>query len=359
LPLNGALAYLIQFRVLALLLKNKIFLNLAVFILLLIGSGIAYEQISRASALEEYTAKGSLVDIGSRMLHIDCRGEGSPIVILESGLDTLGSLSWSAVHDQLAQTTRTCAYDRAGIMWSDPRLHTKNLMQDIVSDLNKALVISNEKPPYIMVGHSFGGPYITKFTELFSEKVAGIVFIDSPHPEQMELVQDIEMPLTLSLNNSVSKTLKPFMDITGLSRIINNQTSYSFPNQSKHHSEAVKAFAPSSDYILTQEISNYSIGLKQVSPLRDFGERPMFVLGNIVNYTEMSDQQLANAGLNRDIVPAVMEQDRFMFNDQASWSSNSNLKLFHNTSHYIQFEKPIEVISAVEIVVDKVKRKMK
>ena len=73
----------------------------------------------------------------------------------------------------------------------------------------------------------------------------------------------------------------------------------------------------------------------------------------------MSDHPLANAGLNRDIVPAVMEQDRYMFNDQASWSSNSSLKLLHNTSHYIQFEKPTEVISAVETVVDKVKEQIK
>ncbi|GAB2994840.1 hypothetical protein GCM10027050_10410 [Psychrosphaera aestuarii] len=341
------------------LLKNKILLSVAVFILSLIGSGIAYEQISRASALEQYSANGSLIDIGSRLLHVDCRGEGSPIVILESGLDTFGSLSWSAVHDQLAKKTRTCAYDRAGIMWSSPRPHTNNLMQAIANDLNKALVISNEKPPYIMVGHSFGGPYITKFTELYGDKVAGIVFVDSPHPEQMDLVQDIEVPLTLSVSNKVNKILKPVMSITGFTRLINKLDNYSFPNQSKYHQQAIKAFSPLSDTTLAQEISNYSDGLKQITSLRDFGERPMFVLGNIVNYIDMSDQQLANAGLNRDIVPAVMEQDRYMFNDQASWSSNSNLKLLHNTSHYIQFEKPTVVISAVEIVVDKVKEQIK
>jgi pimeloyl-ACP methyl ester carboxylesterase len=342
-----------------LLLKNKILLNLAVFILLLIGSGIAYEQISRASTLEKYTANGSLIDIGSRLLHVDCRGEGSPIVILESGLDTFGSLSWAAVHNQLAKKTRTCAYDRAGFMWSTPRGYTKNLMQSIANDLNKALEISHEEPPYILVGHSFGGPYITKFTELYGDKVAGIVFVDSPHPEQMDLVKDIEVPLTLSVSHKVSQILKPMMNITGLTRLLSKLDDYRFPNQSTYHQQAIKAFSPSSDSTLTQEISNYSNGLKQVSPLRDFGERPMFVLGNIVNYIDMSDQQLTNAGLNRDIVPAVMEQDHYMFNDQVSWSSNSNLKLFQNTSHYIQFEKPVEVINAVEVIIGKVKRQMK
>lgn len=339
-------------------LKNKILLNLAALLLLLVGAGICYEQISRINVLTKYTAKGALVDIGSRVLHIDCRGEGSPIVILESGLDTFGSLSWSVVHDKLAKKTRTCAYDRAGIMWSSPRPHTNNLMQAIANDLNKALVISNEEPPYIMVGHSFGGPYITNFTALYGDKVAGIVFVDSPHPEQMDLVQDIEVPFTISIKNKVNQILKTVMNITGLTRLIDEQIYYPFSNQSKHHYEAIKAFAPSSDTTLAQEISNYSRGLKQVSQLRDFGERPMFVLGNIVNYVDMSDEQLTSAGLNRDIVPAVMEQDQYMFNDQASWSSNSNLMLLHNTSHYIQFEKPTVVISAIESVVDEVKKQI-
>lgn len=335
--------------------KNKLFLYLTLLILF-IGSGIAYEQLSRVSAFQKYKAKGSLVDIGSRMIHLDCRGNGSPIVILESGLDTFGSLSWSVVHDKLAKTTRTCAYDRAGIMWSDPRPYTQNLMQAIANDLNKALIISGENPPYILVGHSFGGPYITKFTELYGDKVAGIVFVDSPHPEQMNLVQGIEIPLISSMANLTYEVLKPIMNITGLTRLISTQDNYRFPNQSKYHSDAIKAFAPSSDYTLTKEISNYSNGLKQVDLLRSFGDRPMFVLGNIVNYKDMSDEQLTNVGLNRDIVPAVMDQDIYMFYDQASWSTSSKLKLFRNTSHYIQFEKPIEVISAVEIIVDKVKK---
>ncbi len=54
-------------------------------------------------------------------MHIDCRGTGSPTVILESGLGTGGTLDWTLVHDEIAGFTRTCAYDRAGIMWSDPK----------------------------------------------------------------------------------------------------------------------------------------------------------------------------------------------------------------------------------------------
>lgn len=335
---------------------NKLLLSFAISILLLIGIGLAYEQTSRQKALDTYKAKGSLVDLGSRDLHIDCRGKGSPIVVLEAGLDTMGSLSWSAIHDELAKTTRVCAYDRAGIMWSDPRPNTDNLMADIAHDLNKGLTLAEELPPYILVGHSFGGPYITKFTELYADKVKGIVFVDSPHPEQMDLVQDIEIPLMPSLVNKVQNFLSPVFNNIGLTRLIHSPSS-TFPNQPEYDSEAIAVFYPSSENTLTKEIANYSTGLKQVDALRNFADRPMFVLGNIVNYPDMTDQQLLDAGITRAIVPAVMEQDLYMFNDQASWSSDGELKLFHNTSHYIQFDKPNEVLSAIRVVVNKIKIK--
>ena len=340
------------------LFKNKLLSYLIFLLLVVCGSGVVYEQLARVNTLQNFDAKGSLIDIGERVIHLDCRGNGSPIIIFESGLDTNGSLSWSAVHDKLAKTTRTCAYDRAGIMWSDPRPSTTNLMQAIANDLNKALILSDEKPPYVLVGHSFGGPYITKFTELYGDKVAGIVFIDSPHPEQMDLVKDFEVPLISSITNRVYEVIKPFQNITGITRILRTFDKHTFPNQSQDDANAVKAFASTSENTLTREISDYKKGLEQVSSFRDFGDRPMFVIGNIVNYQGMSDEQLANAGLSRELVPAVMDQDLYMFNDQASWSSDGKLKLLYNTSHYIQFDKPVEVISAVKIVVEKVKRKI-
>lgn len=335
---------------------NKLLLSFAISVLLLIGTGLAYEQISRQKALDTYKAKGNLVNLGSRNLHLDCRGKGSPLVVLEAGLDTMGSLSWSGIHDELAKTTRVCAYDRAGVMWSDPRPNTDNLMVDIAHDLNKGLTLAGELPPYILVGHSFGGPYITKFTELYADKVKGIVFVDSPHPEQMDLVQDIEMPLMSSLITKVQNFLSPVFNNIGITRILYSPSG-TFPNQSEYDSEAVAAFYPTSENTLTKEIANYSAGLKQVDTLRNFADRPMFVLGNIVNYPDMTDQQLLDAGISRAIVPAVMEQDLYMFNDQASWSSDGELKLFHNTSHYIQFDKPNEVLNAIKVIVNKVKVK--
>src|SRR3954447_9736477 len=74
-------------------------------------TGFIYEVWSRHRVVAEFPPHGLLIDIGGRRIHLDCRGTGTPIVVFESGLDMYGSLSWSAVQDQVARTTRACSYD--------------------------------------------------------------------------------------------------------------------------------------------------------------------------------------------------------------------------------------------------------
>ncbi|MBA6399201.1 hypothetical protein, partial [Colwellia sp. BRX10-4] len=76
------------------------------------------------------------------------------------------------------------------------------------------------------------------------DKVAGIVFVDSPHPEQMDLVREIEMPLISSITNKASQVLSHFMNIMGLTRLINMQDKRRFQNQPDYNSDMIKAFAP-------------------------------------------------------------------------------------------------------------------
>ena len=166
--------------------------RIAITLVSLLGLAILFgagaEAVMRARVARQYPAAGRLVDIGGRRIQIDCRGSGSPTVVLESGLDTFGSLSWVAVHDSIAKTSRTCAYSRAGIMWSDAvsgALDTKGVAQD----LHEALTKAGEPGPFVVVGHSLGGPYALIFTDLYPADVAGLVFVDASHPDQVERLQ--------------------------------------------------------------------------------------------------------------------------------------------------------------------------
>jgi pimeloyl-ACP methyl ester carboxylesterase len=126
-----------------------------------------------------YLAQGRRVDIGGRSLYLDCRGRGRPTIVLEAGSGA-DSSSWSSVQDELALTTRTCAYDRAGRGRSDPA--PRQTLREAVHDLRTLLAVAGEQPPFIAVGHSLGGAYGRAFAATETE-VVGLVLVDSFNPD--------------------------------------------------------------------------------------------------------------------------------------------------------------------------------
>jgi len=139
-------------------------------------SGGSGAWLARHHLTAPYIPAGKRVDIGGRSLYIDCRGAGSPTVILEAGSGS-DSATWAAVHDELATTTRTCAYDRAGRGRSDPR--PRHTLADATVDLRGLLAAAGEAGPYIAVGHSLGGAYARVFAAADRGDVAGLVLVDS------------------------------------------------------------------------------------------------------------------------------------------------------------------------------------
>jgi pimeloyl-ACP methyl ester carboxylesterase len=127
---------------------------------------------------------GELVDIGGgRSLYLECVGAGSPTVVLEAGFGGR-SHDWAEVQPQLEATTRTCAYDRAGLGSSlaIPGVHDAS---DEITDLQRLLEHAKIAPPYVMVGHSYGGLLARLFAHTHPDDTAGIVLVDSMGPNQI------------------------------------------------------------------------------------------------------------------------------------------------------------------------------
>ncbi|HSH44193.1 MAG TPA: alpha/beta fold hydrolase, partial [Arenicellales bacterium] len=135
-------------------------------------------------AIDPETPPGRLIDIGTHRLHIHCMGTGSPTVIMEYGLGG-HSLEWVLVQPELARRQRACAYDRAGYGWSD-RGPSPRLSSIIAHELSRLLDRARLEPPFILVGHSFGGFNIRQLQQLRTRDVAGMVLIDSSHEAQFE-----------------------------------------------------------------------------------------------------------------------------------------------------------------------------
>jgi len=130
------------------------------------------------------SAPGMYIGTGSHQLHLHCTGDGAPSVVLESGLGG-NSLDWSRVQPLVARFTRVCSYDRAGYGWSEPGAKPRTARQ-IAAELYHLLVYGSFPPPYVLVGHSFGGLVVQLFASLHPSDTAGLVLVDSTHEEQFE-----------------------------------------------------------------------------------------------------------------------------------------------------------------------------
>ena len=150
--------------------------------LCLLGSLVATRaaQASEPSVLGRYP--GRLVDIGTHALHLDCRGTGRPLIVLESGIGGF-SLEWHAVREALAGRARVCTYDRAGYGWSQPAPMPRTARRS-AAELAMLLAAAGERPPYLLAGHSYGGLIVREFAARWPEKVAGIALLDAAAPEQ-------------------------------------------------------------------------------------------------------------------------------------------------------------------------------
>ena len=130
----------------------------------------------------QVAAPGAFAPVGAHRLHYRCEGEGTPAVIFDAGI-AASSLSWSRVQPEVARFTSTCSYDRAGLAWSDAST-TPRSMSALVTELHTLIRHANVAPPYVLVGHSFGGLLIRAFARKFPNEVAGLVFVDPLHPEE-------------------------------------------------------------------------------------------------------------------------------------------------------------------------------
>lgn len=148
---------------------------------------------------------GQKIKINDRFIHTIISGEENKkyTVILDAGLSCC-SLDWFEIQPQVSEFARVLSFDRAGYGWSStsPEPYTS---RNVVDDLSLLLEKLRIKPPYILVGHSFGGLNMRLFASEYPEKVASLILIDAVH-ENRYLSSEMDM----SRQKSHRKTLNTF-----------------------------------------------------------------------------------------------------------------------------------------------------
>lgn len=166
----------------------------------LLAAGVAYQKLGILLDARRHRAPGRIFDVGCARLHLFEQGAGQPAVVLESGIAG-SSLSWALVQPKIAEFTRVCSYDRAGLGWSAACSQPRTLDR-MTSELNSLLHLARIPKPYILVGHSFGGLLVRAYAHRYPDDVAALLFVDPvssefwsncPSAEQRRLMRGVQL----------------------------------------------------------------------------------------------------------------------------------------------------------------------
>jgi len=303
--------------------------------------------------MRAYAPPGRVVDVEGQRLHLLCAGSGSPTVVFESGI-AASSLSWTRVLPGVATFTRACAYDRAGLAWSDPPRSPRTLAR-IIGELHALLANAAVPGPFVFVGHSFGAFLVCAYASQHPTDTAGIVLVDPPsewHQPTREQARRLRGAIQLSRVGALLARL-------GVVRACLALLSGGAPGVPRNF---VKIFGPTAARTLERLVGEVRKLPAEVLPIVQALWCQPKCFRSMADHLRALDETAAFvAGLTAlpDVPFVVMSAG-----DQPSETIAAHRRLTRLSSqsrhvvaatggHWIQFDEPELVISAIRDVVDR------
>jgi pimeloyl-ACP methyl ester carboxylesterase len=315
---------------------RRIVLMLLVFLLILAGAGFLYENISEARDRRFNPMEGRLLDVGGRKMHIDCTGEGSPTVILDSGLGD-SYLSWRKVQPQIAKFTRVCSYDRAGLGYSDPGSEPRT-SKVIAEELHALLQTATVSPPYVIVGHSMGGYDVRVYTSLYRNEILGMVLVDASHPDQENRFPPELRNMEGSWHREAQFIVSTMpIGIPRLLGLCENDPETRAADCNWHSAREQVA-----------EINAFPASAAETAITGSLSDLPLAVLSH--------DPDKPSSDLPPDLAKPTKEAWEKMQEELAHLSTRGTQTVAKNSAHYIQIDRPDVVIDAVRNVVEQARQ---
>ncbi len=226
-------------------------------------------------ARKELVPPGQMVDLGGYKLHAIVRGQGTPTIVLESGLGGC-ALQFGPLQSALSAFALTVAYDRAGQAWSDPSPKPRT-PANIAAELTTLLGELHIEPPYVWVGHSFGGLLARIYAARYPEETAAVVLIDSSDVHQYDSFPSMDK---VASQNAAGIRLLKFLSRLGLGKQLTKMSLgkplnwlpreelnmfLTVASQPKHHDTVLAEFSQHRCYFGPQSEVPQSLGDKPVS----------------------------------------------------------------------------------------------
>lgn len=266
-------------------------------------------------------------------------GQGSPTIILTAGLGESGE-NWRTIMPQLAQQTRVCAWDRAGMGFSDPT----TLAQDAghtTGDLEQTLRSARIRGPYVMAGHSIGSFETLLFTYRHPAQVAGMVLVDPSSPYQNRIFTEAS-PKFGALNRQRmaerQSGMRKCISALQAGHLDAPECGPAEPNRSAAQRIGVAHSIQSMGEEMAENSSSQLVAAR-----RPLGKLPLIVLTAGKPFTMPDD--LASEG------PRVRAAWVRMHDELAAQSARGENRIVEGSAHYIHVDRPEAVISAVREVV--------
>lgn len=331
---------------------RRIILFVIALVVVLAICGASYQAIQNAADARHFHPEGRFVDVGGHRLSIDCTGQGSPTVVLDTGLG-VPAIGWRSVQTEVAKFARVCSYDRAGYGYSDAGPMPRTSAQ-IVQELHMLLQNAGEHPPYVLAGHSFGGFNVRVYNGHYPSEVAGLVLVDASEEDQNQL-----MPASFKrFSEEQQKQLKtqeriaPILNGLGISRFLAARQPVP-AGVSKDEWREILYFSlmPKFAQATGSELQSFNESAKEVHAAGSLGDKPLIVL----TAGKSVDKKLLPAGITQKDLDDLRE---LWINDlqlrEARQSSRGKRIMVPDSDHMIPFERPDAIVTAIREVSDAV-----
>lgn len=271
---------------------QRVVVRLMIALAALAALGASYQVVATKLDQRTHPPPGRRVDVGGHFLHVHCVGAGHPTVILEAALPG-GSAHWGWVQPQVASVTRVCAYDRAGMGWSDAGPRPRDARQ-IVRELHALLEKAQIDGPYVLVGHSFGGLYARVYSATYPEAAAGVVLVDSSHPDQWTRLPAEAVAGAIPGERLLA--IAPLLAGLGLTRAL------SFfpvdPNLPAPQQVAIKSFHATTQFVTANvgELLAIKASSAQAGTAGSLGTKPLIVVTAAHSFTELPTELATRTG---------------------------------------------------------------